>query len=319
MPHPYAGMAYAGTLAHVGRPLWVAPWNTAVLLRDAPGGLLDAAGPYPLGVLDEAADLPAGMDALRDAGAISVVVVADPFAAPAPDRLRRAFATLQPFKTHWTVERGAGPFDPTRHHRQEIRIAERRCRIRQVALRDHLDDWCRLYADLSKRHGISGLHAFPRASFAVLAETEGLLAFAAETEGGVLAAMHLWIDDGRVAYSHLAAASAEGYRVRAPYALYAAAIGHFAARDAIDLGGGAGLAELAEDGLARFKRGFSNAARTVHLCGQVLDEAAYARLSAGRAPGGYFPAYRAPPRADPGIAPGEPLRGPIAGNPVVRY
>ncbi|HEY8611635.1 MAG TPA: GNAT family N-acetyltransferase [Roseomonas sp.] len=294
MIHPYAGMHYAGTMAHVGRPCWVEPWNTAMLLRDTPCGALDAAGPYPLGVLGEEADLPAGMEVLRAAGAISVVVVADPFAAPAPDRLRQAFGTLRPFKTHFTVERAAGSFAPNPHHRQHIRIAGRRCRVRQVALRDHLEDWCRLYADLSRRHGITGLHAFPRASFAALAETEGLLALLAESTAGEAIAMHLWIDDGRVAYSHLAATNGEGYAAKAPYALHAAAIEHFAECEAIDLGGGAGLADLAEDGLALFKRGFANAARTVHLCGQILDEAAYARLSAGRPAAGYFPAYRAP-------------------------
>jgi hypothetical protein len=290
MIHPYAGLRYAETMAHVGAPLWVEPWGTAMLLRDAPDGMVDAAGPYPLGVLGEGADLPAGMEVLRAAGAVSVVMVADHFADPGPDRLRDAFGTAKPFKTHWTVERAAGPFDPTPHHRQEVRIAGRRCRVRQARLQDCLDDWCRLYGDLSRRHAISGLHAFPRASFAALAQTEGLHTFVAETEGVV--AMHLWIDDGRVAYSHLAATSAEGYRARAPYALHAAAIEHFSGRVAVDLGGGFGLADVAGDGLTQFKRGFANASRTAHLCGQVLDEAAYARLSAGRPADGYFPAYR---------------------------
>ncbi|WP_458093546.1 GNAT family N-acetyltransferase [Roseomonas sp. WA12] len=292
MTHPYAGLRYAETMAHVGRPLWVEPWGTAMMLRDAPNGMVDAAGPYPLCVLGEGADLPAGMEVLCAAGAVSAVVVADPFAAPGPDRLRDAFGTIRPFKTHWTVERAAGPFSPTPHHRQEIRIAGRRCRVRKARLQDCLEDWCRLYGDLSRRHAISGLHAFPRASFAALAPTEGLHTFVAESEGVV--AMHLWIDDGRVAYSHLAATSAEGYRARAPYALHAAAIEYFSRREAVDLGGGFGLVDAAGDGLTQFKRGFANASRTVHLCGQVLDEVAYARLSAGRLAGGYFPAYRAP-------------------------
>ena len=287
-------MAYAGTMAHLGRPLWVAEWNTAMLLRPAPGGALDAAAPYPLGVLAEGADLPAGMRALRDAGAVSAVLVADPFTMPSPAWLRRGFSHVAPFKTHWAVERAAGPFAPSAHHRQRIRIAGRRCRIRLADLREHLEDWCRLYAELSLRHGITGLHAFPRACFEGLAEVEGLRAFVAESPAGEVIAMHLWMDDGRRAYSHLAATSAAGYAAKAPFGLYAAAIEHFAAREAIDLGGGAGLAERAGDGLAEFKRGFANAARMAHLCGAVLDEAAYARLSAGREGSGYFPAYRAP-------------------------
>ena len=290
--HPYAGMPYAGTLAHAGRPFWLAPWGTAVMLRDLPCGAVDAAGPYPLTVPGAGADLPAGLDALRKAGAVSVVAVADPFGAPSPERLRAAFSLVRPFKTHWAVERSAGPADPTPHHRQRIRIAARRCRVRRAALRDHLEDWCRLYAALVRRHGIAGLHDFPRASFAALAETEGVEAFLAEDGSGAVVAIHLWVDDGRVAYSHLAATDEAGYRAKAPYGLYAAAIEHFAGREAIDLGGGAGAGDRAEDGLAAFKRGFANGRRTAQLCGHVLDGAAYDRLLGGRAAGDYFPAYR---------------------------
>jgi len=280
-------------MAHLGRPCWVEPWGTPVLLRDAPGGAQDVAGLYPLCALREGGDLQAGMEVLRQTGAVSVVAVADPFAALEPADLRHAFALVRPFKTHWTVECAAGPPEFSRHHRQEIRVAGRRCHIRMGALRDHLDDWCRLYAGLCRRRGLSGLHAFPRSSFAALAEADGLHAFIAASEAGEIMAMHLWIDDGRVAYSHLAAADLAGYHARASYGLYAAAIEYFAGREAIDLGGGAGLAD-AEDGLAQFKRGFANANRTAHLCGHILDRAAYDRLSAGCGDGTYFPAYRAP-------------------------
>ncbi|WP_338663452.1 GNAT family N-acetyltransferase [Pararoseomonas sp. SCSIO 73927] len=294
MTHPYAGLRYAATLAHVGRAIWVEPWDATMLLREAPGGAVDAAGPHPFGALGEAADLCGGLEALRAAGAVSAVLVADPFHGPAPDRLRAAFDIVAPFKTHLTVEPRAGAFAPSAHHRGCIRLAERRCRVRQAALRDHLDEWCRLYGELTRRHGITGTHDYPRASFVALAETEGLHGFLAEGAAGEVIGMHLWIDDGRVAYSHLAATDAAGYRAGAPYALHAAAIAHFAGREAIDLGGGAGLADDAADGLAAFKRGFANASRVAHLCGRVLDGAAYARLSAGREERGYFPAYRAP-------------------------
>nr|WP_245214819.1 GNAT family N-acetyltransferase [Pararoseomonas indoligenes] len=234
------------------------------------------------------------MELLRGAGAVSAVLVADPLRTPTTGGLRAAFDIVTPFKTHWTVERSAGAFAPSAHHRGCIRLANRKCRVRPVALRDHLDEWCRLYCELTRRHGITGIHDYPRASFEALAETEGLHAFLAANTTGEVIGMHLWVDDGRVAYSHLAATDAAGYRAGAPYALYAAAIESFGAHDAIDLGGGAGLADDAGDGLAGFKRGFSNASRVAHLCGRVLDEVAYARLSAGHATRGYFPAYRAP-------------------------
>lgn len=48
------------------------------------------------------------------------------------------------------------------------------------------------------------------------------------------------------------------------------------------------------DGLERFKRGFANSDAPFRTHELVCDSAAYAELSAGREPSGFFPAYRAP-------------------------
>ena len=50
----------------------------------------------------------------------------------------------------------------------------------------------------------------------------------------------------------------------------------------------------AEDGLTRFKRGWTDATRPVFFCGRILDEDKYAALCAarGQGPTEYFPAYR---------------------------
>jgi Acetyltransferase (GNAT) domain len=48
------------------------------------------------------------------------------------------------------------------------------------------------------------------------------------------------------------------------------------------------------DGLERFKRGFANAELPFHTHELVCDPEAYARLTAGRDAGDFFPAYRAP-------------------------
>ena len=45
--------------------------------------------------------------------------------------------------------------------------------------------------------------------------------------------------------------------------------------------------------LEEFKRGFANREQAWHTSEIVCDPAAYARLSAGRDAGGFFPAYRA--------------------------
>jgi hypothetical protein len=63
----------------------------------------------------------------------------------------------------------------------------------------------------------------------------------------------------------------------------------------MDLGGGAGFGDDSNDGLSKFKRGWSNAERAVYLCGRIFDQAAYDSLAQQRTIGttAYFPAYRA--------------------------
>ena len=59
----------------------------------------------------------------------------------------------------------------------------------------------------------------------------------------------------------------------------------------LEFGGAAGLQEDANDGLARFKRGWCNRSVTAYLCGRILDLDAYHALSLG-VTGQYFPLYR---------------------------
>jgi len=58
----------------------------------------------------------------------------------------------------------------------------------------------------------------------------------------------------------------------------------------LNLGGGLAPG----DALEEFKRGFANRRQAWHVSEIVCDPAAYDRLSAGREPAGFFPAYRAP-------------------------
>ncbi|WP_426955164.1 GNAT family N-acetyltransferase [Muricoccus radiodurans] len=298
--HPYASAAYATTLRHVGRPVWIDAWGTHVLLRDVPGspGMVDAAGLYPLCAMRPDADLAGGLQALRELWAVSVVLVADPLAGPDAQTLAAQFPLCRAFKTHQLVNRAA-PVVFSAHHRERVRRGGRRARVEQVVLREPRwrAAWEVLYAGLVARHGITGAAAFPPAAFAALAGLpEGALrSFAALSPDGEVLAMQLWVRHGDAAYSHLTATSEAGYRALATYALYAAAIEDLSDARVLDLGGGAGHADDAEDGLTRFKGGFANAAVTAHLCGAVLDPASYARLG-GHAETGFFPAYRDPAR-----------------------
>ena len=140
---------------------------------------------------------------------------------------------------------------------------------------------------------MSGAADFTPAYFAALAADLTMQAVAAWV-GEDLAGMAIWFEAEGVAYYHLSAVNDLGYGHGAAYALVGAGIERFAPRNVIHLGGGAGDGA---GGLSAFKQGFSNGEVMAHICGAVLDRAAYARMSAEREATSFFPAYRAPSRA----------------------
>ena len=295
MLHPYASQAYVRTLAEAEGADTVAieEWGCRLLIRPAPGGHADAAGPYPRTPIAADADLAAGLAALKARGVVAAVLASDPFSAPPPEAMERAFDVCRPFKTHFAVDRRLPEPGPSKNHLYKIRRAQRRCSIEQPALRDVLDDWTRLYGELSARHAIEGPARFSADHFRALAADPAFEVFAARIEDRVVA-MGIWFVHNGVAVYHLGASDAEGYAAGASYAIFAAAFERFADAERIDLGGAAGVIDDSSDGLARFKRGFANSTAIAYICGAVLDPVAYAALSSGRVSCAYFPAYRAP-------------------------
>lgn len=290
--HPLGALAYAAAFQPDIRPILVESWGSAVGLRAIPGAAdQDAAGCYPLLPLAPDADLRGGLDELAAAGAVSFVAVTDPHFSPAISGLAACFPVCRPFKTHFVIDRRLGEAVRSKHHRYEIRRAERACTIRKAPLAEVCGLWCALYAGLVARHRITGPAAFSDGFFQALSRREDALVFLAEA-GGQAVGASLWLRHGDVAYYFLNASTAEGYGVGAAYALMAAACEHHADCRWINLGGVAGAGNDLGQGLARFKRGFANTVAESHLVGAVLNPARYAALSAGRPDRGWFPAYR---------------------------
>ncbi len=108
--------------------------------------------------------------------------------------------------------------------------------------------------------------------------------------------MILWYVQNGVAYYHLGAYTEEGYQLRASFALFRKALEYFAESGLhyANLGAGAGIGSGADDGLTRFKRGWSTCLRTTYICGRIFDRQEYDRLVRARGveATGYFPAYR---------------------------
>ncbi|WP_420562829.1 GNAT family N-acetyltransferase [Thalassobaculum sp.] len=294
MSGPYGRRSYVESLAGDGD--WAASlWGGHVLLRSVPGGdAIDAASAYPMGGFDAQTDPGAGVEAMRAVGAVSLSVVADPLNAPDAAWMARHADVHRRLKTHYVLDRDAGPFTPSKHHRYEIRRARRQVTVDRVDLAEVLPRWEHLYGHLSERHEIAAGSRLGARHFAALAGDPQALVFAARVAGEIVA-MSIWLSDGEVAHNHLGASSEAGYEAGASYALYAAAIEALPDCRVLDLGGAPGFTDDPSHGLARFKRGFANAERATWLSGFILDRAAYdaAVAASGVDPStGYFPAYR---------------------------
>lgn len=276
----YARPDYVATL---GESLDVAAWQTPVVARPFQD-VRDAMGSYPMAVIT--GDLAAGVEQLRASGLVSVALVPDPLRSDMAD-YRTCFDRVTPFKTHLLID---GSFDPSPHHRERIRRGHRRCRIETGRLANWLDDWKTLYAGLVEHRSVGGMADFKPAYFDVLAGYDDVTAFAAFV-GDDVAGMTLWFAEVGVVYNHLTACNELGYKNGAAFALYDAAISHFAGSGVMNLGGGPGAFGAEDSGLFAFKQGFSNARTTAHVCGAILDPATYDRLSA-RKETTFFPAYR---------------------------
>jgi hypothetical protein len=291
----YAHPAYAAALVDLGVPRVLPRCRGSVIVRDVPAGShRDAIGPYPIFSCGDWGGLE---EDLRELGSelVAVALVADPFGGWSMDTLEQCFPdVLRPFKDHFVVELGRDPMQRVHpHHRRNAVRAQRELAVEEISDPvGFVDEWEALYANLVRRHEIRGAAAFSRASFAAQLAVPGLVALRAIRRGSTVGAA-LWYEQGDVAYYHLAAYDQEGYERGASFALFAYALERFADRGLawVSLGAGAGVSSDIDDGLSRFKRGWSTGTRPAWFGGRVLQRAVYEQL-AGPGEHSWFPAYR---------------------------
>ena len=294
----YGHQLYATAFTEVGTPRLLPGCGGWVIEREIRGSSArDAMGCYPIFVCQDWSRLNADLNQLgRDL--VSLTVVTDPLADISEAALCEAFPHLMVrYKNHLLVRLGSSPETFVHpHHMRNAAKALRTVRVKQGApSAELLTTWITLYGNLIARHNISGLTAFSAASFAVQFQVPGLVVQWAEAEGEIVG-MVLWYLHGRHAYYHLGAYSAAGYELKCSYALFLTAIESFASSgiQILCLGAGAGLVSSGVDGLTRFKQGWSNATKSVHLCGRVFDLERYQEICRVRNvfTEDYFPAYR---------------------------
>lgn len=295
----YLHPMYAKALRQHGEPVFLPRSGGWVLERPIPGSTeIDAMGCYPLFVCANWDGLEADLDNIgRDW--VSFVAVTDPFGNYSLDQLRRCFPDLmRPYKRHFVADLHRKPEEfVCRKHRSKVRKAFQLVKV-DVCNRpaDIAGDWVRLYSRLIERHCIQGIAAFSPEALVNMLEVPGLVALKATIESEVVCVLLIYVQ-GYVAYPHLQASSEAGYGACASYAAFWTAMKVLAGQGVrwLDLGAGAGAHGNQNDGLNRFKQGWSSDTRQVYLCGRIFRPDAYARLVAERGAGvdDYFPAYRA--------------------------
>lgn len=294
----YMHGSYAEALAEFGRPHRLKRCGSWILERPIPGfQRRDAMGCYPLFACADWRQLHYDLDEIGES-LVSLSLVTDPFGNYEVTYLEECFRDLvRPFKEHFVIDLGepiASFVDG--HHRRNAHKALRNVRVERCDDPGALaDEWISLYGNLIERHNIKGIPAFSKASLAKQLAVPGVVAFRGVHESATVG-MVLWYLQGDVGYYHLGAYSPAGYELLTSFAIFWTAIEYFASTGLrwLDLGAGAGLQGDANDGLSRFKRGWSNANRMAYLCGRIFDKGEYAGIvEAKRAyETNYFPAYR---------------------------
>jgi hypothetical protein len=273
-------------------------------MRSVPGGgrRHDAMGCYPLFQCRDWRALPDDLEELGEMAdaPVAVSLVADPLGDHDPELLARAFPDVaRPFKEHYLVDlaRDPGTFVHP-HHRRNARKAAPHFQV-EICARplEHLDEWVRLHRALCKRHGLTGLNAFSREAFKHQLAVPRARLVRAVDRGGDTVAMLLWYIREDQAWYHLGATDERGYlHGGAANVLMWESLVQFRREGLtqLNLGGAAGLTPRLDDGLARFKAGWSTGRATAWFCGRILDRDAYEILAARASALGssYFPAYR---------------------------
>jgi Acetyltransferase (GNAT) domain len=197
-----------------------------------------------------------------------VSLIVDPMWCPELPVLRDAFDTCRPFREHYFVDRAAEVHYQKRH-RNRLNQARRAGRVEEVRLAEHLGRWHELYAQNVTSRQIG--QPFTRDYFAQLAALPTLKTVAVLIDDEVVA-MTLWIRHWDTLYLHDGASSVTGFEFSAGYAAYAHAIENETTCRYILLGGSAGFRDERREGLARFRRGFSNGSIHSYLCSSTLGK-----------------------------------------------
>ncbi len=296
MQHPYLIPQYADAFLGIAQTIRLPSAQIPMLKQNIlQTAYYDLASCYPRTPLFSLEAIDLDLVRLAHENYISLTFATDVLVQPEFAQYDALFDYVYPFKQHYILNRQL-PIVLSKHHRYEIKQAQKKCVVQPISLKENLEVWHLLYQKLVWRHRISGLQAFSKHYFQVLSELPNIRALAAFVDADIVS-IHLWLSYQDKLYSHLAASNEKGYQHRASYAIYAYIIDIFQEFTWIDFGGNSGGCDNPQDGLSRFKSGFSNELRASYILGKIFNPDVYRELSVGIRAKNYFPLYRSAGRA----------------------
>jgi len=293
----YIHRGYANAFSELGEPRDLPSCGGCVLIRNIPDSPdKDAMGCYPLFACQNWSHL---HEDLKEVGEhlVSLALVTDPFATVDLSYLERHFQIVTPFKSHYIVDltSEAKLFVHKKHRRHALKsLTMITVEICEEPFR-YFAEWNQLYENLIYKHQISGIRSFSRDSFRQQLQVPGTVIAIAKLGEEVVGGLIVMIQ-GDVAYAHLAASSDVGYKCNSAFGVFWTVIGYLKEHGVrlFDVGGTHGTQENSNDGLTRFKSGWSNGTRMAYFCGKIFNKKKYNDICLQKriiAPD-YFPAYR---------------------------
>jgi hypothetical protein len=294
----YLHFDYALSFEECFTPIRLEASKGLVLRRPIQGvELYDAMGCYPLFFCEDWSSLKIDIEK-NDLDLISLTVVTDPFGEYDEADLNNCFNSLvAPFKEHYVTDLSQNPEDFINKHNR--RYAKKSLKILSIEITNKpmelSEIWVEMYCNLINRHDIKGIAAFSEESLRRHLNVPGAVVIVARHEEEVVGIV-IWYVQNNVAYYHLGAYSDNGYDLRASYAIFWNAIEYFKTTDVdwLNIGAGAGAKNDGNDGLSRFKSGWSTGTKTAYLCGHIFNYESYSSIAKmnNASDSDYFPAYR---------------------------
>lgn len=244
-------------------------------------------------------DLIADINSITDPNILSVTIVTNPLMKWAEMPVGKdnwCWSYCKEFKTHYYIDYRE-KLDLPSNHKRNIKKSLNSLDIKIDMISSNekkAQSFIGFYKNLVKRHDIVGFADFPDSYFLSLFNVPGIMLLEAYPKGSREPCGQItYLLDGEYAYYHLAAYNEEGYANNASFGMMHSAIEYFRSLgvNKLLLGGSAGMIEDENDGLARFKKGFSNKSIKNHILGKVLNESKYNEFSKGINKE-YFPLYR---------------------------